>query len=57
MTEHEIVCKLDSSTKSPGECYWGDCSNEQYFECFPTEPKLPPDEVAEPIKTFTPKNK
>ena len=57
MTQHEIICPLDGKKHTSAECYWGDCTNEQYFECFPSEPKLPPDEVAEPMKTFIPKNK
>lgn len=56
MSERGIVCKLDGSTKTPGECYWDDCSNEQYFECFPSEEISPG--VAKPMKVYDPqKNK
>lgn len=53
MTERESVCKLDGSTKSPGECYFGDCSNEQYFECFPD--KYTGNEIAKQMKEYTPR--
>lgn len=55
MTQHGIVCKLDGSTKSPGECYFGDCSNEQYFECYPD--KYTKAVTAKPIKTYDPPSK
>ena len=56
MTEHGIVCKLDGSTKSPGDCYFGACSNKQYFECYPD--KYAGNEIVKQMKEFTPrKNK
>ena len=55
MTEYGVVCPLDGSTKSPGDCYFGDCSNDVYFECYPN--KYTFKAVAKPMETYNPKNK
>ena len=55
MTKHGIVCKLDGSIKTEGDCYFNNCSNEQFFECFPNETSGY--KTAKPIKTYDPPNK
>lgn len=52
MSQHGITCKLDGSIKSPGDCYFGACSNEQYFECFPAKESR--SGIAKPVKTYDP---
>lgn len=31
------LCPLDGKEHSIGDCYGGECSNEQYSECYPPE--------------------
>ena len=51
---YETICKLDGKKHSLSDCYFGDCSNDQYLECFPSEQMS--SGVAKPIKPYTPRH-